>query len=130
MNAIINGRPVEFTEDTTILEAARAHGQFIPTLCELADIGHTPGTCRMCMVEVTAQGQDKPQLLTACDTPIEEGMVIRTRTPEVRQHQRLQMELLLADHNQDCASCVRHGDCELQDVAQFVGLQNTPLQRS
>jgi ferredoxin hydrogenase gamma subunit len=125
VNAIINGKSVEFAEHTTILEAARAGGQFIPTLCELADIGHTPGTCRMCIVEVTSEGQTKPQLLTACDTPIEAGMVISTRTQKVRQHQRLQMELLLADHNQDCASCVRHGDCELQDTAQFVGLQNT-----
>jgi ferredoxin hydrogenase gamma subunit len=124
MNATINGRSVEFAPDQTILEAARAAGQFIPTLCELADIGHTPGTCRMCIVEVT-RPDGKPQLLTACDTPIEEGMTIRTRTQDVRRHQRLQMELLLADHNQDCASCVRHGDCELQDVAQFVGLQNT-----
>lgn len=125
MNATINGRSVDFAADQTILEAARAQGQFIPTLCELADIGHTPGTCRMCIVEVTRQGQIQSQLLTACDTPLEEGMIVQTRTPAVRQHQRLQMELLLADHNQDCASCVRHGDCELQDTAQFVGLQNT-----
>lgn len=125
MNAIINGRSVEFADHQTILEAARKDGQFIPTLCELADIGHTPGTCRMCIVEVQREGSQKAQLLTACDTPMEEGMTIRTRTHEVRQHQRLQMELLLADHNQDCASCVRHGDCELQDTAQFVGLQGT-----
>ena len=52
-------------------------------------------------------------------------MVILTRTPKVREMQRLQVELLLADHNQDCASCIRHGNCELQDVAQFVGLQQT-----
>jgi ferredoxin hydrogenase gamma subunit len=125
MNATINGRSVDFAPQQTILETARAAGQFIPTLCELSDIGHTPGTCRMCIVEVTREGQDKPQLLTACDTPMEEGMVIRSRTTEVRQSQRLQMELLLADHNQDCASCVRHGDCELQDTAQFVGLKGT-----
>ena len=125
LTATINGRPVEFTENDTILEVARAAGQFIPTLCELSDINHTPGTCRMCIVEVTRRGHDEPQLLTSCDTPMEEGMEVRTRTSAVRSHQRLQMELLLADHNQDCASCVRHGDCELQDMAQFVGLQNT-----
>ncbi len=125
MNATINGRNVDFAANETILEVAREAGQFIPTLCELSDIGHTPGTCRMCIVEVTRPGQQKPQLLTACDTPLEEGMAVSTRSIEVRQHQRLQMELLLADHNQDCASCVRHGDCELQDTAQFVGLQNT-----
>ncbi len=125
MKATINGRSVDFAANETILAVARQSGQFIPTLCELSDLGHMPGTCRMCMVEVSRPGQLKTQLLTACDTPLEEGMVVLTRTPEVRHHQRLQMELLLADHNQDCASCVRHGDCELQDTAQFVGLQST-----
>jgi len=125
VNGKINGKSVAFGENETILNVARAHGQFIPTLCELGDIGHMPGTCRMCLVEVTAKDNGSAQLLTACDTPMEEGMTIQTRTPDVRQHQRLQMELLLSDHNQDCATCVRHGDCELQDIAQFVGLQET-----
>lgn len=56
---------------------------------------------------------------------MEEGMSVLTRTPKVRQMQRLQVELLMADHNQDCAACIRHGNCELQDVAQFVGLKQT-----
>ncbi|MCP4146025.1 MAG: 2Fe-2S iron-sulfur cluster binding domain-containing protein [bacterium] len=125
MKATINGRHVEFSSEQTILEVARDNGHFIPTLCEMADIDHTPGTCRMCIVDVNRAEQDKSQLLTACDTPLEDGMTVRTRTTEVRHHQRLQMELLLADHNQDCASCSRHGDCELQDTAQFVGLEGT-----
>lgn len=130
MNAMINGKSVVFEENETILSVARNHGQFIPTLCELGDIGHTPGTCRMCLVEVnTGDGKD-PQMLTACDTPMVDGMEVLTRTNEVRRRQRLQMELLLSDHNQDCASCIRHGDCELQDIAQFVGLKETRYSNS
>ena len=100
-------------------------GVTIPTLCELADIDHTPGTCRVCLVEIRRKGQDQTETVTSCTTPMEEGLEVFTHTKKVRDMQRLQVELLLADHNQDCATCVRHGDCELQDVAQFVGLQQS-----
>lgn len=122
MHAQINSKPVTFAQGQTILEVARAHGQFIPSLCELSDINHAPGTCRVCLVEMTRNGDAQPRIVTACTTPMEEGMLVRTRTPEVRRMQRLQVELLLADHDHDCAACARHGNCELQDVAQFVGL--------
>ncbi len=125
MKGYINGKTVEFEKDETILEVSRRIGQFIPTLCELADIHHTPGTCRVCLTEIQRKSDARHYLVTACDTPMEEEMEVFTRTPHVRENQRLQVELLLADHNQDCASCVRHGNCELQDVAQFVGLQQT-----
>jgi len=125
MKAYINDKEVEFKENETILSVARANGHFIPTLCELSCIGHTPGTCRVCLVEIRRKGEKETQLVTSCNTPMEEGMEVLTRTRRVREQQRLQVELLLADHNQDCASCIRHGDCELQDVAQFVGLEVT-----
>lgn len=130
--ATINGRPVDIAAGETILQAARRTGQFIPTLCELADIDHAPGTCRICLVEITRAGEPPEatgatgatwaRVVTACTTALEDGMQVRTRTREVREMQRLQVELLLADHDLDCATCVRHGSCELQDVAQFVGL--------
>lgn len=125
MQAHINGKEVRCEPGRTILEVARANGHFIPTLCELADIGHAPGTCRVCLVEIVRPGEDGAKIVTACTTPVEEGMQVRTRTREVRRMQRLQVELLLADHDHDCAACARHGDCELQDVAQFVGLSRT-----
>ena len=125
MNAYINGTQIELAGNETILEAARRYGHYIPTLCELADIDHSPGTCRVCLVEVSTSDMTEPQITTACNTPILAGMNIRTRTRKVREMQRLQVELLLADHNQDCATCIRHGDCELQDVAQFVGLSQS-----
>lgn len=125
MKGFINNLEVEFEANETVLEVARRYEQYIPTLCELADIDHTPGTCRVCLVEITRTGQDKTHLMTSCNTPMEEGLSVSTRTKNVRDQQRLQAELLLADHDQDCASCIRHGNCELQDVAQFVGLQQS-----
>lgn len=125
MKGYINNKEVGFTNGQTILEVARAHNKFIPTLCELADINHRPGTCRVCLVDVKRESESEHHILPSCMTPMEEGMAVLTRTPEVREKQRLQVEMLLADHNQDCATCIRHGNCELQDVAQFVGLQQT-----
>ncbi len=122
MEATINGKPVRIDGTETILEAARRSGHHIPTLCELSDIDHAPGTCRVCLVEAKRPGQAEAMVLTACNTPIEDGMEVRTRTRKVREMQRLQVELLLADHDRDCATCIRHGDCELQDAARFVGL--------
>ena len=124
MQGFINGKPVEFQEDETILSVARRYDHFIPTLCELQDVDHTPGTCRVCLVEIRREGHD-PDVVTSCNTPMEEGMDVLTRTQVVRDKQRLQVELLLGDHDQDCATCVRHGKCELQDIAQFVGLQHS-----
>jgi ferredoxin hydrogenase gamma subunit len=125
MKAYINDKEIEFQANDTILQAAKSSGHFIPTLCALSCIDHTPGTCRVCLVEIRRRGEQATQLVTSCNTPLEEGMEVLTRTRRVREQQRLQVELLLADHNQDCASCIRHGDCELQDVAQFVGLEVT-----
>jgi ferredoxin hydrogenase gamma subunit len=129
MKGQINTVEVEFQENQTILEVARQYGQFIPTLCELADIDHAPGTCRVCLVEIRWPGHPEPRIVTACNTPMEQGMHVRTRTRQVREMQRLQVELLLADHDQDCATCTRHGNCELQDVAQFVGLKRSRYAR-
>ena len=123
ITASINGRELDVTPGETILQCARRHGFYIPTLCEMDDIDHTPGTCRVCLVETRVAGQERPLVLTACNTPMQAGMEVRTRTPQVREMQRLQVELLMADHNHECATCIRHGNCELQDVAQFVGLR-------
>jgi ferredoxin hydrogenase gamma subunit len=121
--AVINGKAVTASSHETILQCARRYGIYIPTLCELHDIDHTPGTCRVCLVDIRTKDSDKTHLVTACTTPMQEGLEVRTRTPAVREMQRLQVELLMADHDQDCATCIRHGKCDLQDVAQFVGLR-------
>jgi len=125
IRASINGRPVTFRQNETILQCARRHGFYIPTLCELDDIDHKPGTCRVCLVEARAPGRDGAMILTSCNTPMEEGMAVETRSRKVREMQRLQVELLMADHAHECATCIRHGNCELQDVAQAVGLRQS-----
>lgn len=124
----INGKEVQFKPNETILEVATRNGHFIPTLCEMRELNHAPGTCRVCLTEIQRHNDPRLYLVTSCDTPMEEGMKVFTRTPRVREHQRLQVEMLLADHDENCSSCVRHGNCELQDVAQFVGLQQNRYQ--
>lgn len=119
----INKTQCKAFPDETILACARRHDIYIPTLCELDDIDHTPGTCRVCVVEITQANKEGKQVVTSCDTPVREGLNVQTRTQRVRDMQKLQVELLMADHLQDCATCNRHGDCELQDLAQFVGLR-------
>jgi ferredoxin hydrogenase gamma subunit len=123
VNATINGKPVTAEANEMILSCARRHDIYIPTLCELQDIDHAPGTCRVCLAEIRMPGSDESKIVTSCNTPVLEGMEILTRTTRMRKMQRLQVELLMSDHSQDCATCVRHGNCELQDVSQFVGLR-------
>jgi ferredoxin hydrogenase gamma subunit len=118
----IDGVAVTAYPHETILRCARRHDIHIPTLCELDDIDHAPGTCRVCLVEIQGD-HDRTHVVTSCNTPVREGLVVQTRTKRVRDMQRLQVELLLADHDQDCATCTRHGSCELQNVAQYVGLR-------
>ena len=86
LGAKINGKPVTFKPHETILQCARRHDFHIPTLCELDDIDHTPGTCRVCLVEARMPGQDRSMILTSCNTPMQEGMEVQTRTAKVREH--------------------------------------------
>lgn len=122
MKAFINGKEVTFEAGETILKVAKRNGIFIPTLCAYLPLDHKPGTCRVCLVEV--KGEDNvPHIVTSCTTPMQEGMQVLTRTEEVRRMQRMQAAWVFADHDQDCASCPRHGNCELQDVAMYTGLK-------
>lgn len=115
----IDNRKIEAPSGSTILEAARSAGIKIPTLCAWTEINHTPGACRVCMTEVEGQRS----LIAACVFPVSEGMVVRTNTEKVRQARKMVVELLLANHPQECNFCVRNGSCELQKVAEFVGLK-------
>ncbi|NLA42259.1 MAG: 4Fe-4S dicluster domain-containing protein [Smithella sp.] len=115
----IDNREVEAPAGATILEAACLAGIKIPTLCAWPEIKHTPGACRVCMTEVEGQRS----LIAACVFPVLEGMVVRTNTEKVRQARKMVVELLLANHPQECNHCVRNGSCELQKVAEFVGLK-------
>lgn len=112
VNLTINGKAVSVPEGTTILDAAHMNGIRIPTLCYLKDINEI-GACRVCVVE--AEGMDK--LIASCNTACEEGMVIRTNSPKVRKARRMNVELILSQHDCHCPTCVRNGNCELQKLA-------------
>ncbi len=121
MKASINGHEYTFEPGETILQVARRNGIFIPTLCHFQPLNHKPGTCRVCLAEVT-DDRGHTSIVTTCNTPMQEGMKVDTRSARVRNMQRLQVELIFADHDQNCIACARHGDCELQDVGEYVGL--------
>lgn len=112
ITATIDGRPVKAKEGMTILEAARAHGIDIPTLCYHQDL--TPlGACRLCVVEV----EGSRTLVGSCHTPITEGMVIHTRSNKVLATRKMIVELLLASHCGSCYMCDKANICELRQIA-------------
>jgi predicted molibdopterin-dependent oxidoreductase YjgC len=114
----INGREVTAPEGSTILEAARQAGIYIPALCHHPDLTNV-GACRMCVVSVEkARG-----LQTACTTPVAEGMVVNTESEEARETRRFILEMLLTDHPNECMTCEVNGDCELQDLVYDYGVE-------
>ncbi len=128
VNITINGRKITAQAGQTVLEAATEAGIKIPTLC------HHPalqpiGACRVCLVEIAKQRALQP----ACTFQVADGMEVWTHSPKVEEGRRFVLELLLADHPQDCMTCERAGNCELQDLAyqygikesRFPGLQQT-----
>ncbi|MFA6652664.1 MAG: NADH-dependent [FeFe] hydrogenase, group A6 [Bacteroidales bacterium] len=108
----VNGQPVEVEKGTSILDAANQIGVIIPTLCYHKDLC-VAGNCRVCIVEVVGQ----KRLAPACATPCEDGMDILTNTHKVRNSRKHIIELLLSEHNADCTSCYKNGNCELQLLA-------------
>ncbi len=120
VNVKINGIAVSVPKGSTILEAARAAGVEIPTLCYLKDINEI-GACRICMVEATgARG-----LVTACVYPVAEGMEVQTNTARVQKARKTTLELILSTHEKKCLSCVRSGDCELQKLCRDYGVEDS-----
>ncbi len=119
VNLTIDKIKVNVKEGSTILEAAKTEGINIPTLCAWTEIGHTPGACRVCLCEVEGQRN----LVASCVFPVAEGMIVKTTTERVRHARKLNVELLLANHPTDCNICIRNGNCELQKVAEAVGLR-------
>lgn len=117
VNLTINKQHVCVPEGTTILEAARQIGIKIPTLCFLKEINEI-GACRVCMVEITGISR----LVTACNTPVTEGMEVITNSARVREARKTNVELILSQHHTDCPTCVRSGNCSLQKIANDLNL--------
>lgn len=120
MKAHVNGKEYAFEDGETVLQLARRNGIFIPSLCHFEPLKHKPATCRVCLVEVD-DGTGR-RMAAACETPLVDGMVVDSISRKVRDMQRAQVEMIFADHDQECVSCARHGDCELQDLGEAVGL--------
>ena len=119
----INGRRVQAPEGTTIMEAARLADIHIPHLCFLKGINEI-AACRVCCVEV----EGERAMVTACNTPVMEGMVVHTNSPRARQTRRVNVELILSQHDCRCATCVRSGNCQLQNIANDLGILQLPFE--
>ncbi|MBI9060501.1 MAG: iron hydrogenase small subunit [Marinilabiliaceae bacterium] len=120
----IDNKPVVVEKETTILEAAKSIGINIPSLCymklEDTNFENKPGGCRVCVVEV----EGRRNLAPACKQKCEEGMVVNTHSVRVINARRTVMELILSDHPFDCLICAKSGECELQTLAQDLGIRD------
>lgn len=115
----IDGRTVQAEPNATVLEACMAQGIKIPTLCNLKDINNI-GACRMCLVEDAKTGK----LQASCVLPVSEGLEIKTSTPKVLEARRAVLELILSDHDRSCLTCKRNQSCELQSLANEMGIED------
>jgi bidirectional [NiFe] hydrogenase diaphorase subunit len=109
-------------EGDTILDVAKASGRSIPTLCHMEGLS-APGSCRLCLVEVQGSGR----LLPACATPAASGMSIVTNSDTLARHRLLALELLFVERNHVCSVCVSNGHCELQSMAQTLGMTHVTM---
>lgn len=121
----VDGRELNVPEDTpNLLEAARLAGINVPSLCYLQDI-NAAGSCRICLVEVESGG--RRSLQASCVYPVQEGLRVYTHTPRVRRARKRMLELLLSEHDLDCVNCVRNRACELQKLADDLGVRSIRL---
>jgi formate dehydrogenase major subunit len=106
-----------------LLDVALENGIYIPHLCHHPDLDPM-GLCRLCMVEIEGKG-----MKTSCKMPAEEGMVVRTETPEINEVRKISLELLIVNHNRDCLPCAKDTLCKLQDAANYIGIDKERLKR-
>ena len=124
VNLTIDGQKVSVPQGTTIMQAAATVGIEIPRLCYLKGINEI-SACKVCVVEI--QGQNR--VVTACTTPVQEGLVVYTNSPKARSIRRTNVELILSQHDCMCATCVRSGNCSLQTLANDLGIYDIPYER-
>lgn len=122
---LIDGIELYADENKTIMEVAEEADIYIPHLCHHPDLPDVGG-CRLCVVEI--QGRDEAQ--TACTTKIEQGMVVKTKSEKLDKMRRLSMELMLANHVDDCTTCPKYLKCELQSLIQYLGVSTSRLRRT
>ena len=121
---IIDGRKVEFTDEKNILTVIRKAGIDVPTLCYHSELS-TFGACRLCTVE-----DDRGRTFASCSEEPRDGMVIYTNSEKVRKYRKLIVELLLAAHCRDCTTCIKSGECVLQELAHRLGVKKVRFQNT
>ena len=115
----IDGKDISARDDQTIIEVAQEQGIRIPRLCYVPGLSKYGG-CRLCLTEV----EGTPKLLAACTTSVADGMRVRTDSPRLHEYRRMILELLFAERNHVCSVCVSNGHCELQYLAQSLGVDH------
>ncbi len=118
----VNGTVLEVPEGKSVLECCLDAGIYIPHLCHHKDLPEN-GSCRLCIVEV--EGEKSP--VASCMLKAEEGLTVTTDSSRIRHLRELAMELLLAGHPEDCSTCPKYGNCELQTLIQYIGASNTRM---
>lgn len=119
----IDGRPVKAAPGTSILRAALDSGIYIPHLCDHPDL-ESVGICRLCLVEIEGR---RPTV--SCKTPVEEGLIVRTSSADLDLTRKVNLELLIVNHDYNCQSCAKNSKCQLQKVTRYVGVDEKSLQR-
>ena len=125
VNLTINNKKVCVPEGTTILAAAATVGIKIPTLCFLKELNEI-GACRICCVEV----EGKDTLVASCNTKVEEGMVVYTGSQKAQYARRMNLQIILSEHDFRCAACQRNGTCTLQKICSDMNINNVPFPQS
>ncbi len=118
INIQVNGNQIQAKEGETILSALKRAGIKVPTLCHYEGLPPT-GACRMCVVEI----EGFRTLVPSCSQPVAEGMKIQTHSQRAIQSRKMIVELLLANHPDDCLYCARNGNCELQNLSEELGVR-------
>jgi len=121
----INGVEVTVPEGNTILEAAKANGIAIPTLCYLEGLT-SYGGCRLCLVEIIGS----PKLFPACATPVSTGMEVVTNSDRLKDYRKMSIQMLLAERTHICSVCIADDHCELQQLANQLGVDHVTLERN
>lgn len=120
----VDGVKTAFDEEKNLLEVIRSAGIELPTFCYHSELS-TYGACRMCIVE-----DERGRIMTSCSTIPYDGMVVYTNTPRLRKYRRNILELLLANHDRDCTTCIKSSRCKLQELALTMGVRDVRFKKS
>lgn len=120
----IDGRKVEFTDEKNVLSVIRKAGIDLPTLCYHSELS-TFGACRLCTVE-----DDRGRTFASCSEEPRDGMVIYTNSGRIKKYRKMIVELLLSAHCRDCTTCVKSGECKLQELAHRMNITTVRFQNT